>query len=70
MLDRMGLDRALYDGIMSSGEIAWRMLQDKAIPGSRRLGRRAFHIGPERDLSVIEEAWRSWWRMRRRPISC
>jgi HAD superfamily hydrolase (TIGR01459 family) len=55
MLDRMGLDRALYDGIMSSGEIAWRMLRDKEHPWFARLGKRAFHIGPERDLSVVED---------------
>lgn len=55
MLDRMGLDRALYDGIMSSGEIAWRMLRDKNHPWFARLGPKAFHIGPERDLSVAEE---------------
>lgn len=55
MLDRMGLDRALYDGIMSSGEIAWRMLRDKDHPWFARLGPKAFHIGPERDLSVAED---------------
>jgi HAD superfamily hydrolase (TIGR01459 family) len=55
MLDRMGLDRALYEGIISSGEIAWRMLKARNHPWFARLGRRALHIGPERDLSVIEE---------------
>ncbi len=55
MLDRMGLDRALYDGIISSGEVTWRMLRDRSHPWFARLGRRAFHIGPERDLSVVEE---------------
>ena len=55
MLDRMGLDRGLYDGIISSGELAWRMLRDRSHPWFARLGRRAFHIGPERDLSVVEE---------------
>ncbi|TDH62437.1 TIGR01459 family HAD-type hydrolase [Dankookia rubra] len=55
MLDRMGLDRALYDGIMSSGEIAWRMLKAKDHPWFARLGPRAFHIGPDRDLSVAED---------------
>ena len=54
-LDRMGLDRALYDGIMSSGEIAWMMLKDRKHPFFAPLGRRAVHIGPDRDLSVIEE---------------
>jgi len=56
MLDRMSLDRALYDGIMSSGEIAWRMLKERRHPFFAPLGRRAFHVGPEKDLSVIEEA--------------
>ena len=59
MLDRMGLDRALYDGIMSSGEIAWMMLQARDhswfARSSQPLGRRAYHIGPERDLSVAED---------------
>ena len=55
MLDRMGLDRALYDGIMSSGEIAWMMLRDRSHPFFAPLGRRAVHIGPDRDLSVLEE---------------
>jgi HAD superfamily hydrolase (TIGR01459 family) len=55
MLDRMGLDRALYDGIMSSGEITWMMLKQRRHPWFARLGRRAFHIGPERDLSVVED---------------
>lgn len=55
MLDRMGLDRGLYDGIVSSGEVAWRMLKAKTHPWFARLGPRAFHIGPERDLSVVED---------------
>lgn len=55
MLDRMGLDRSLYDGVVSSGEIAWRMLKERTHPWFARLGRRAFHIGPERDLSVVED---------------
>ena len=56
LLDRMGLDRALYDGIMSSGEIAWRLMKGGDHPFFAGLGgHRAFHIGPERDLSVAEE---------------
>ena len=55
MLDRMGLDRALYDGIMSSGEASWRMLHDRKHSWFAKLGRRCVHIGPERDLSVVEE---------------
>lgn len=55
MLDGMGLDRALYDGIVSSGELAWRHLHTREHPWFARLGRRAVHIGPQRDLSVVEE---------------
>jgi HAD superfamily hydrolase (TIGR01459 family) len=49
LLASMGLDRALYDGTMTSGELAWRTLR-----GPHGFGRRALHIGPERDLSVVE----------------
>ena len=56
LLDAMGLDRALYDGIMSSGEIAWRLMKRRDHPFFADLrGRRALHIGPERDISVFEE---------------
>jgi len=55
MLDRMGLDRGLYDGIMSSGEASWRLMKEGQHPWFAKLGRRVFHIGPERDLSVVED---------------
>jgi HAD superfamily hydrolase (TIGR01459 family) len=55
MLDRMGLDRALYDGIISSGEVSWRWLRERPLPWFQALGPRAFHLGPERDLSVVED---------------
>lgn len=55
LLDGMGLDRALYDGIVSSGEVAWTMLRDRRHPFFAPLGPRAVHIGPDRDLSVLEE---------------
>jgi HAD superfamily hydrolase (TIGR01459 family) len=55
LLDRMGLDRALYDGIISSGEISWRHLRHRGDPWFARLGARCVHIGPERDLSVVED---------------
>ena len=52
MLDGMGLERGLYDGIMSSGEATWLLL--KARSDARFVGR-AYHIGPDRDLSVVDE---------------
>ncbi len=48
MLTGMGLDRALWDATVTSGELAWRSLRDSP-PGPR-----ALHIGPERDLSTVE----------------
>ncbi len=55
MLDRMGLDRALYDAIISSGEVSWRHLKHRTHPWFARLGPSCVHIGPERDLSVVED---------------
>jgi HAD superfamily hydrolase (TIGR01459 family) len=52
LLAGMGLDRSLYDGTITSGELAWRMLRERAAHG---YGRRALHIGPERDLTVVED---------------
>jgi HAD superfamily hydrolase (TIGR01459 family) len=51
----MGLDTALWDGIVTSGEVSWTLLRDRAHPWFAKLGRRAFHLGPERDLSVVEK---------------
>jgi HAD superfamily hydrolase (TIGR01459 family) len=51
----MGLGAELFDGIVTSGEVAWTLLRDRTHPWFSRLGHRAFHIGPQRDLSVIEE---------------
>ncbi|MDB5413753.1 MAG: family HAD-type hydrolase [Rubritepida sp.] len=55
MLDRMEIHRDLYQGIMSSGEVSWRWLNERKLPWFAKLGRRAFHLGPERDLSVVED---------------
>jgi HAD superfamily hydrolase (TIGR01459 family) len=51
----MGLDTGLWDGIVTSGEVSWTLLRDRTHPWFAKLGRRAFHLGPERDLSVVEE---------------
>lgn len=55
MLGRMGLDPALYDGIVSSGEVSWSLLKQRTHPWFAKLGQRCVHIGPERDLSVVED---------------
>ena len=48
LLDRMGLDRALYDGIMASGEIAWRLMKRRDHPffAGLRAARAAYRAGP------------------------
>ena len=51
---RLGIDPALVDGVLCSGEATWQALKDRADPWHARLGRRALHIGPERDLSLFE----------------
>jgi len=57
-LRAMGIADALYTGIMTSGEATHRMLRDRDQPDGdawfRALGRRAFHIGPERDRNVLD----------------
>jgi len=50
----MGIRGTLYDGMMTSGEATWRMLRDRDDPWFAALGRRVFHLGPERDRNVIE----------------
>jgi HAD superfamily hydrolase (TIGR01459 family) len=56
MLDRMGLGPELHDGIMSSGEVTWLWLKQRTHPFFAALGPRGYHIGPERDLVVVEDA--------------
>lgn len=52
-LRRMGLDDALYDGVMSSGEASHLLLRDRPDPWSQSLGVSVFHMGPERDRNVL-----------------
>lgn len=52
LLASMDIPRDVYVGTMSSGEATWLTL--KARQDERFIGR-AFHIGPERDLSVTED---------------
>jgi HAD superfamily hydrolase (TIGR01459 family) len=51
---RMGIDDALYTGIMTSGEAVHLALRDRRDPWWATLGSRVFHLGPERDLNVLE----------------
>jgi HAD superfamily hydrolase (TIGR01459 family) len=54
----MGLPEALCRPVMSSGEATWRELCDRANPSAdpwyAGLGRRCYHIGPERDENLFD----------------
>ncbi|HEX6979316.1 MAG TPA: TIGR01459 family HAD-type hydrolase [Alphaproteobacteria bacterium] len=49
-----GIDAVLYDAVLTSGEVAWQSLNRRDDAEHARLGRRAFHIGPERDLNMFD----------------
>ncbi|MEQ8734808.1 MAG: TIGR01459 family HAD-type hydrolase [Rhodospirillaceae bacterium] len=51
----MGIARDLYGDVFSSGEATWQELTKRSDPFFATLGSRAYHIGPERDVSVLEE---------------
>jgi HAD superfamily hydrolase (TIGR01459 family) len=50
----LGIPIDLCDGVMSSGEAAWQHLAERADPWHRALGRRCYHLGPERDGGMRE----------------
>jgi HAD superfamily hydrolase (TIGR01459 family) len=49
-----GIGGDLYDSVLTSGEVAWEALQRRDDPDHARLGSRALHLGPERDLGMFE----------------
>jgi HAD superfamily hydrolase (TIGR01459 family) len=49
-----GIGGDLYDSVLTSGEVAWRSLQRRDDAQHAKLGTRALHIGPERDLGMFE----------------
>lgn len=53
-LTRLGIEPALYDGVMTSGESVWEALRTRDDPWFADLGRRAFWLGPVRDLPLLE----------------
>jgi len=54
MLRRMGVADGLYSHILTSGEATWLALRDRTDPWFASLGSRVYHLGPERDRSVVE----------------
>ena len=46
-LDRLGVPRDAYDGIVSSGDVTHALI-------AQRAGLRVFHIGPQRDIAIFD----------------
>lgn len=54
MMQRMGIEDALYTGILTSGEAVRRALRSPPDLWWAELGSRVFHLGPDRDRPVFE----------------
>lgn len=50
----MGIGRDLYAAVVSSGEVTRSLLAERRHPFFAPLAPRAWHIGPERDVNVLE----------------
>ena len=50
----MGIPDGLHAAIVTSGEITHRMLRDREDPWFSSLGRRVFHLGPDRDRNLLD----------------
>ncbi|GAC1342725.1 MAG: TIGR01459 family HAD-type hydrolase [Acetobacteraceae bacterium] len=53
-LEKMGIPAAHYSGVMTSGEATHLVLRDRPDAWYRALGERVFHIGPERDRTLVD----------------
>jgi HAD superfamily hydrolase (TIGR01459 family) len=51
----MGIGEDLYTGIVTSGEVTHQLLRDRDLPAFADLGRRLYHLGPERDRNVFSD---------------
>lgn len=50
----LGIGPQHFDLVLSSGEATWRCLKERTDPWYAALGRRAFQLGPARDLGMRE----------------
>jgi HAD superfamily hydrolase (TIGR01459 family) len=53
-LTEMGIDRALYTALFTSGEETWKYLSTRPDGLGQRLGRRVYAIMPERDAGLLD----------------
>ena len=54
-MTRMGIARDLYGEVLSSGEATREALIARKDPFFAALGRRPYHLGPERDRSIFDD---------------
>jgi HAD superfamily hydrolase (TIGR01459 family) len=54
-MDEMGIPRDTYDGVLTSGEAAQNALAARTDEWHRRLGQRAYLLGPPQDDSALED---------------
>ncbi|MBY0509842.1 MAG: TIGR01459 family HAD-type hydrolase [Rhodospirillaceae bacterium] len=54
-MEKMGLPRDLYGEVLSSGEATRAALIARADPFFVKLGKTAYHLGPERDRSIFDD---------------
>jgi len=54
VLATIGVPEALYDVLLSSGEMAWRAVAHRIDPWHAALGRRAAFIGPDRHRTMLD----------------
>jgi HAD superfamily hydrolase (TIGR01459 family) len=54
-LTEMGIDRALYSSMFTSGEETWKYLKTRPDGLGQRLGRRVYAIMPDRDAGILED---------------
>ena len=54
MMRHMGIEDALYTGILTSGEAVRRALRQPPDLWWAELGTTVFHLGPDRDRPVLE----------------
>ena len=52
-MTEMGIRPELLNAVMTSGEDAWQHLKKRDDPWYAKLGRKAFHLGPERDTGML-----------------
>jgi HAD superfamily hydrolase (TIGR01459 family) len=53
-LRKLGVDDTLYTNLLTSGEATWLALRDRPDAWLQALGHHVYHLGPDRDRSVIE----------------